>query len=309
MRFAFVGGTYRGFELIKELVKHDAKPLAAFILKEDDHETEIISKDIIGFLEEQKIKNSCKKKLTKNDYDLLKTLQLDFIFVCGWRTIIDPVINEYLKLGMFAAHDSLLPAYRGFAPVNWAIINGEKETGVTLFKIDEGEVDSGNIYGQKKVEILDNDYGWDVYLKITKATVELYQEFIDKYKNNSLISYEQDEAGATYTCKRTPQDGKINWNKPSTEIYNLIRALAFPYPGSFCMYNNSNFYIRKATPGKNNHKKYIGKVPGRVIAVYENGVEIMCNEGTILIEEWEQKEEQVIEVPSVRIRSITSTLL
>lgn len=308
MRFAFIGGTYRGFELLKELIRIDAKPVTAYILKEDDHENEVYSTDIARLLDENGISHSCKKKLAAIDYEKLKSFELDFIFVCGWRTIIDFSINQYLGLGMFAAHDSLLPKYRGFAPINWAMINGESETGVTLFRINEGEVDSGNIYGQRKVPISFSDYGWDVYKKITHATIELYVEFIEKFKNNKLESYSQDESLATYTCKRSPQDGKINWNLTSVEIYNFCRALAHPYPGGFCNFENKTFHIRKVSLGKNNGKNFVGCIPGRVISILENGIEVLCKSGTIFIEEWEEKQEGIIEIPSSRIKSITSTL-
>lgn len=105
------------------------------------------------------------KKHNATDYEKLSKMNPDFMVICRLRTIINPEADHFLKFGMFAAHDSLLPKYRGFAPSNWTMINGEKLTGVTLFKITNGEIDSGKIYRQKEVEILDTDFAWDLCLK------------------------------------------------------------------------------------------------------------------------------------------------
>lgn len=308
IRYGFIGGTQRGLKLIEELISKNYLPQFSVILKEDDHEEIKCHDEISELMKSVNINFSVKKKLVKEDYDLIKNSDLDFLLVFGWRTLIDPAVNKYLKFGSVAAHHSLLPLYRGFAPMQWAIINGEKETGVTLFLINDGEVDSGKIIMQKRIPVLPEDYALDVYEKTTKCTIEICLEFFENYKSNYIKLTDQDESKATYCCKRTPEDGKIDWKKNSSEIYNLIRALAYPFTGAFCNLGDSCFHIRKAVQGESNNKKYTGIIPGRVIKISNEGIEVMCGKGSILIKEWENKSTGIVNCPSETVRSLSATL-
>lgn len=308
IEFAFIGGTSRGYKLIETLIQKKLIPKFAVILREDEHEVDKYSDKISLLLNNIQIPNSIKKKLNEADYNKIKDSNLDFIIVSGWRTLIETKINQYIKFGLIAAHQSLLPKYRGFAPTQWVIINGETETGVTLFVINDGEVDSGKIVAQKKIPILFEDYAIDLDNKIVNCTIELFLEFFENYKKGNVIFTEQDESEATYTCKRIPEDGKIDWSKTSTEVYNLIRALAHPFPGAFCYFNDNCYHIRKVTLGENNEKIFTGCVPGRVIKIYPNGIEVLCSEGTLLITEWENKSTGVINCPAELVKSISVTL-
>jgi len=310
MKFGFVGGTPRGFSLIQVLAKHGYNPEFCVILKEDDHENIKVSDEFLNFANSANIPASVKKKLSDVDYDLIQKSELDFIIVCGWRTLIKPFVNDYLKIGMIAAHDSLLPAYRGFAPLNWSIIHGEKETGVTLFIINEGETDSGDIVLQKKIDILDSEYADEVYQKVIEATNVAYLEMIELYhKTGKLDTYKQNEALATYTCKRTPDDGQINWNDSSISVFNLIRALAYPYSGAFFFHDNTKYVVRTTEIGPQNSKKFAGRIAGRVIAIYEDGVEVLCGSGSVKIKKlYSEKTGSVIQANEI-FKSITLKLL
>ncbi len=284
MKFGFVGGTPRGFSLMQVLIKHGYKPEFCVILKEDEHENIKVSDEFMEFAKQENIASSVKKKLSDGDYETIKNSQLDFIIVCGWRTLIKPDVNNYLKIGMIAAHDSLLPAYRGFAPLNWSIIHGEKETGVSLFVINEGETDSGDIVLQKKVDIGETEYADQVYQKVIEATNSAYLHMIELYnENGKLETFKQNEDLATYTCKRTPDDGKINWNDSSESVFNLIRALAFPYSGAFFFHDNIKYIVNTASLGPKNSKVFAGRIAGRVIAIYEDGIEVLCGSGSVKI--------------------------
>lgn len=308
MNYIFIGGTYRGLKLLRNLLKNGMPPDYMVILKEDDHELVKCSADLCNLAQQNGISFSVKKKLGKADIEIIKEKTRDFAIVCGWRTIIPLELGNYFKLGMIAAHDSLLPAYRGFAPINWAIINGETETGVTLFKITDGEVDSGPIYIQKKVKINKNEYAQIVYEKITQATILAFDELIQRYKKGTLKKREQNEKKATYTCKRSPDDGLINWKQSSGIVLNFIMALAPPYPGAFCYFNNIKYIITKARIGSNNDKVFIGNIPGRVIKIFGEGIEVLCLSGTIEILEWINTENMVEENPSSVVKSITVSL-
>lgn len=308
IKFAFVGGTGRGLKLINALINKNYLPQFAIVLKEDDHEIEKHSPQISSLLSQHRIKNSIKKKLSESDHIMIEKSNLDFIIVYGWRTLIDTKIKKHIQFGMVAAHQSLLPKYRGFAPVQWAIINGEKETGVTLFLIEEGVVDSGKIISQKKVRIKSRDYAIDLDKKLIDSTIDLFLKFFKDYKKRKVSFRIQTESKATYTCKRIPEDGHINWSRSSNDIYNLIRALAYPFTGAFIKLNNEIYAIRKAGLGKNNNLKFSGFIPGRVFKIHNEGIEVLSGNGTVLLTEWENKKTGVVNCPSETVRSIETTL-
>jgi len=293
---------------MEKLIDRKLIPAFAIILREDDHEAEKYSGRISDLLNQNGIQNSIKKKLTETDHKLIKDSNLDFIIVYGWRTLINPELNGFLKQGLVAAHHSLLPKYRGFAPVQWAIINGETQTGVTLFEINEGEVDSGKVIAQQKIPIQFEDYGCDVENKATKISIELFLKFFDNLKTNTLSFREQNENEATYTCKRIPGDGKINWYQTSLQIYNVIRALADPYPGAFCFYEDNCYFIVKARLGESNDKVFTGRIPGRIYKIFKDGIEVICGMGTIHIELWKNELDNSASAPSENVKSLGCTL-
>lgn len=306
MDYIFIGGTPRGYEVLKTLIGEGHPPDYAVVLKEDEHETNQASPDITKLLDEKRIPYSLKKKIGPAETEIIKQKKREFAVVCGWRTLIDPSLDEYFHYGFLAAHDSLLPKYRGFAPINWAMICGETETGVTLFRIQEGETDSGPVCGQKTVSIDEDDYAEDVYKKIIKATTELYLEFIADLGKGTISFMSQDESQATYTCKRTPADGKINWHLPAAEVLNFIKALAPPYPGAFCYFGGEKYIIHRAGKGLQDEKKYVKNIPGRVIQVDESGIEVMCGERSVFITSWSKN--GVVSNPRETVKSITATL-
>lgn len=310
MKFGFIGGTKRGYSLFNELLNNNYNPEFAIILKEDEHEHIKVSTEFLAHANERSIPASLKKKVSDEDYEKIKNLSLDFIIVCGWRTLIRPEISLHLKYGLIAAHDSLLPKYRGFAPLNWAIINGETETGVTLFVINDGDVDTGDIVLQETVVIDSLDTVVDVYDKIIAATNNCYLSMIKTYLlNKEIKTVKQIETGASYACKRVPNDGKINWKESSESIYNLVRALVFPFSGAFFVYNNDYYEIRSAAFGAQNLKNYVGRIPGRVISISTDGVEVLCGSGTLLIKElYDRKSDAVVSARQI-LKSITITLL
>ncbi len=308
LRFAFIGGTKRGYKLIQVLIQKKLFPVFGIILKEDEHETEKYFQFISQLLIGNKIPNSTKRKLLEDDYEKIRSSNLDFIIVYGWRSLIDTSVNKFLKNGLILAHQSLLPKYRGFAPLQWAMINGERETGVTLFKMSEDSVDSGKILYQERIPIGFEDYAIDVDNKLTDCAINLFLKVFEDNDLNKITLYDQNESEATYTCKRTPQDGRINWNKSSVEIYNLIKALAYPFTGAFCFFRETCYHIRKAFIGENNSRNFSGRIQGRVYKINPDGIEVLCREGTICITEWEDKSGNIVTCPSLIVKSLSATL-
>lgn len=307
-RFSFIGGTKRGYELLKTLIERKYVPIYTVITKEDEHEKEKYYLKISELLKDKDIPFRIRKKLSEKDYDEIENSKSDFVIVFGWRTLIDTKLNSHLKAGIIASHFSLLPKYRGFAPVQWAVINGETESGVTLFLINDGEIDSGKIISQIKVSISSSDYYNDIDIKMTEGAIELFLKFFDDLDSGNITYRVQNEEDATYTCRRIPEDGKIFWDKSSTDIYNLIRAVAHPNPGAFCLLDGKKYIINSARIGDRDKIYFSGRIPGRVIYIDKEGAEILCSSGTVKILEWEDTDTGTVSNPNSDIRSVTVTL-
>lgn len=162
--------------------------------------------------------------------DILQAMQLDLMLVMGWYYMIPSKIRESMRLGCWGIHASLLPKYAGGAPLTWAIINGEKETGVTLFRMDDG-VDDGDIISQKKILIDQADTIKEVYTKATEASKQVLGEVFQDIDNITFSPQDKDEI-EVYP-QRSPKDGEIDLNLSSEQLYNFIRAQSSPYPGAY----------------------------------------------------------------------------
>jgi len=172
------------------------------------------------------------EKLKKTDFlTELKSLKADIQIVVAFRMLPEVVWNMP-RLGTFNLHGSLLPQYRGAAPLNWAIINGEKETGVTTFLLDH-EIDTGKILFREKISVNENDTVGDIHDKLMGIGAQLVLKTVDSIAEGNISPLNQEsiesEGGLKHAPKIFREDCKINWLKPAREIRNLIRGLS-PYP-------------------------------------------------------------------------------
>lgn len=154
------------------------------------------------------------------------------IFSFYYRCMLSPEILAAPTAGAFNLHGSLLPHYRGRCPVNWVLVNGEQETGVTLHRM-VAQADAGDIVAQKIVAIAFGDTARSLYGKLCREAALLLDETLPLIKAGHPPGYPQDLAGGSYYGGRTPADGRIDWHWPASRIYNLIRAVTEPYPGAF----------------------------------------------------------------------------
>lgn len=177
-------------------------------------------------------------------FGFIKSFDIDVIASINYLFLIEEdIINHSNKL-TFNIHGSLLPKYRGRTPHVWAIINGEKEAGITAHIIDKG-CDTGKIIEQQVIPIEYEDTGAVMLQKYAKAYFPVVKKILKDLENNKLTLRTQDESLATYFGKRTPEDGIINWNWTKEKLRNWVRAQAHPYPGAFSFYNGKKIIIDK----------------------------------------------------------------
>ncbi|MFO2463416.1 bifunctional UDP-4-amino-4-deoxy-L-arabinose formyltransferase/UDP-glucuronic acid oxidase ArnA [Pseudomonas sp. 15FMM2] len=203
-------------------------------------------------------------------------LKPDFIFSFYYRNLLSEALLATAAKGGFNLHGSLLPKYRGRAPANWVLVNGETETGVTLHRMVE-RADAGAILAQQKVSIERSDTGLSLHAKLCEAARHLLSDALPQLAQGTLAETAQDESQATCFGRRTAADGKLEWKKPAEELFNLVRAVTQPYPGAFCSVGEHKLIVWSAEVVKGNS----GQAPGRVISV--DPLRIACGEDSLVI--------------------------
>ncbi len=213
-------------------------------------------------------------------YDKLRSLDADLFVVVAFR-ILPPEILELPNKGSVNLHASLLPKYRGAAPIHWAIINGEKQTGCTVFFLDE-QVDTGQIIKQQKTAIGPNETTGDLYKRLKKMGSELLVEAIEEIDQNNYELRKQDHDKATPAPKLFRNDCKIDFNKPSQQVHNKIRGLS-PFPTAWAMLDDLKFNMYHSKLGPS-----LDLAPGR-LQMQGDDLIVGCREGTVILEEVQQQ--------------------
>ena len=189
----------------------------------------------------------------------LKEIAPDFLLSFYYRNMIKPQVLELARHGALNLHGSYLPKYRGRVPVNWAVINGETETGATLHYMVE-KPDAGDIVDQEKVAIAFTDTAFDVFNKLTAAATTVIRRSWPQLVTGTAPRIPMDLSQGSYFGGRKPADGQIDWTKPAVEIYNLIRGVTHPYPGAFTYLAGQQVIIWSGWPVAGSGE------PGRVVS-------------------------------------------
>ena len=182
-----------------------------------------------------------------NDPELaaqVAALEPDFIFSFYYRSMLGAPILSSARRGALNMHGSLLPKYRGRAPVNWAILNGERETGATLHYMVE-RADAGDIVDQLAVPILDDDDAQVVFGKVTAAAEIILARSLPGLIAGDAPRRPQTIEPGQYFGRRSPEDGRIDWTQPALSIHNLVRAVAPPFPGAFTEVEGRQWWIHR----------------------------------------------------------------
>lgn len=223
----------------------------------------------------------CVQPRDPNQYgwiERIKSAKPDIIFCFYYRHMLKPAILSIPRLGAYNLHGSYLPAYRGRCPVNWVIIKGEQSTGVTLHEMVE-KPDAGPIVAREKVDITQTDTALSLYKKLEQAADALLAEILPHMIIGDIPKTPMDLSQGSYYGGRKPEDGRICWDRPCQEIYNLIRAVTHPYPGAFGFLRDDMVTFWWAVPAKDTPAE-----PGRII-LQENTVLIGTGKGCLRLEE------------------------
>lgn len=208
----------------------------------------------------------------------IKELEPDILFSFYYRKLIKPSILDIPPQGCLNLHGSLLPKYRGRCPINWVLVNGEKETGVALHYMTP-KPDEGDIICQKKVAISDDDTARSLYEKVGEVSSIMLDDILPRIKEGTALHKPQDQSIATYYGGRRPEDGEIDWTLPAKHIRNLVRAVTQPYPGAFSYLANQKciFWTVSEAPYAGEEQK-----PGTIVSA--DPLVVLCGQGAVRID-------------------------
>jgi methionyl-tRNA formyltransferase len=198
---------------------------------------------------------------------------VDVMVACNWRTWIPPEIFTAPRLGTLNVHDSLLPRYAGFAPLNWAIINGETEVGVTAHVMDD-RLDRGDIILQWAVPVGPRDTATDMFHATLEMMGPITLEALDHLEHETGERLPQDVSRATFFHKRSVEDSRIDWTWPAADIVNLVRAQSDPYPNAFTYAGDQRLRVLQASVTAERCGGTVGRVFARTAD--GDGVIIVC---------------------------------
>jgi len=286
MRIVLIGQAAFGEQALQALVKRRAEVVGVYTLpdipgKADPLKELAVQLGIPAF-QPQRMR-------APEVYEEYVKLKADLNVMAYVTSILPETILNYPRLGTIQYHPSLLPRHRGGSAINWAIINGEARTGITIFWPDEG-IDTGPILLQKAVEISPDDtVGSLYYNKLFPLGVEAIAESVELVEKGIAPRIPQDESQATYEGLCTEKDAVINWLEPATKVYNLIRGTN-PQPGAITHFGGQRFKIFDSAllAGR------IDRLPGQVASITQEGFVVAAKDGAILL-----KRVQVADSPKV----------
>ncbi len=206
--------------------------------------------------------------------NLIKDIQPDLNIVVAYGQIIPVSISNLPQYNSINLHFSLLPKYRGASPIQWSLLNGERETGITIFELNE-KMDEGDILTQKKIEIHPSDDTLSLESRLARVGAELLSETIEKI--DEIQPSKQDHSMATYAPKIKKEDGHINWEYDAQHIERMLKAFSH-WPTVYTFFGATRLKIIKG--------KYISLQnpevsPGQIINIHKDGIEIACGQGSV----------------------------
>lgn len=206
----------------------------------------------------------------------IRSLGADIGFSFYYRNLLNDDVLASFPRGAYNLHGSLLPHYRGRAPANWVLVNGESETGVTLHRMVK-RADAGAIAAQQRIAIERSDNALSLHGKLRETAARLLADALPQLAAGTLKETPQDISQGSYYGRRTAADGLLDWTKPAEQLFNLVRAVTQPYPGAFCMVGENKLIVWTAEVMAGNE----GCTPGQVISA--SPLRIACGENSLVI--------------------------
>lgn len=249
-----------GFVCLEELLRFGVD-VGCLFTHEDDPGEEVWFRKPKEIAREKNIPVHTPENLKEGGWiELIRSLEPDFIFSFYYRKMIPKAVLDIPRVAALNLHGSLLPRFRGRCPVNWVLIEGEEETGMSLHFMLE-KPDAGDLVAQKTIPIAFEDTAHTLFLKMAAAARDLMREVLPALNDGTFARVPQ-TGPSSYYGGRKPEDGLITWQKDAWALYNLVRATTHPYPGAFTFLDGRKLFIWQAAPEEGGIKE----TPGTVVS-------------------------------------------
>ena len=212
----------------------------------------------------------------REDYQTILDLDVDLIVTAAYGQIIPKTLLDYPKYKCINVHGSLLPKHRGGAPIQRSIINGDKETGVTIMYMAE-KMDAGDMLMQRSIPILDSDTQDTMFDKLSKLGAEMINVLIDDLINDNISPVKQDESLVTFSYNLTKQDELVTFDKDAIKVFNQIRGLN-SNPGGYFIMDNQNIKVYSSKVSNKSHNDEIGTI----IGINKDSFDVACDNNTVI---------------------------
>jgi methionyl-tRNA formyltransferase len=272
MRVAVFGYQTWGYRTLEALLESEHDVVLVVTHPKSEHAYEKIWSDSVADLAaEHGIATAIANRPDTDLVNRLKEAEPDIIVANNWRTWIPPEIFDLPPHGTLNVHDSLLPAYAGFSPLVWALINDEQQVGITAHRMDS-ELDAGDILLQRAVPVGPGDTVTDLFHRTVGLIGPIVRDSLDLIGSGRAVWTPQDRSRATFFHRRADEDSRIDWTWPAEDLERLVRAQSDPYPNAFTYYQGERVRVLKASVSRGRY----GGTPGRVFIKEGDGVVIVA---------------------------------
>lgn len=268
-----------GYGCMEALLEMGA-PIAALFTHQDDPHEEIWWRSCAELARRNAIAVHTPERVDSQWIERIAAMRPAVIYSFNYRNLLPEAVLRLAPLGAYNLHGALLPAYRGRAPVNWVLANGESQTGVTLHHM-VARADAGDIVAQRAAAIDDCDTALTLYRKLIPLGVAIVREMHPLIVAGRAPRRAQDLSRGSYFGRRRPEDGAIDWRWSARRIFNLVRAVTHPYPGAFCGCAGGKLLIWGSRIANESGRR---GAPGEIVAIGEGGAaEVAAGEGSIIV--------------------------
>ncbi len=280
MKIVYFGSSHFSSRVLEGIVREGIRPVLVVTVpdKPQGRGLRVLPNPVKELSSKLRLKVESASKLDDIDFlGRLRALSCDLFLVVSYGRILPPSLLSIPNRFPLALHPSLLPRYRGPAPIQWVLIKGEKETGVSIFKVT-ARVDSGPIILQKRVDIKDEDDYFSLSDKLISLSIPAVCEAIERINSATYELIPQDEAEVSYAPKLRKKDGRVNWNSSAVTINNSIRGLK-DWPGVYTFYRGLRLKILEAEP----NLRDTNYPPGSIVDLDKEGIYVATLEGLLKI--------------------------
>jgi len=280
MRIVFIGTVEFSLKALEKLIELNANIVGVCTKEQSKFNSDYA--DLSKVCRTNNIKYKYVDDINSHEnIEWIRNLKPDIIFCFGWSSLIKKELLKLPKMGILGYHPATLPQNRGRHPLIWALALGLKKSASTFFFMREG-ADDGDILSQEYFKIEYEDNAKTVYEKVTQIAIRQIEEFLPMLQNKTYKTTKQDHTQANYWRKRGKSDGKIDFRMSSNAIYNLVRALTYPYIGAHVVYKENEIKIWQV---KEEDIVLPNIEPGKILSVENNSILVKCYDKAIRITE------------------------